>query len=175
LCSRHIRDIFMPCRRASFHQACDSQTPALYLHTVYVGHTVRKKDLILRSLERRLQMQFSMARKFPLWPLRRYNVKHSKMRNFTFGAPWPLKINTFLPNCTVCVILRANEYKMAENALSIICCLNLLLMIFWATLCYTKNKILLLLFNLTAQGLVHSSHRMLWFHKRRFFSFFVTY
>jgi hypothetical protein len=31
--------------------------------------TVRKKDLILRSIERRLQMQFSMAGKFPLWPL----------------------------------------------------------------------------------------------------------
>ncbi len=24
----------------------------------------------------------------------------------------------FMPNCTVCVIFRANEYKMAENALS---------------------------------------------------------
>jgi hypothetical protein len=51
--------------------------------------TVRKKDLILRSIERMLQMQFSMARKFPLSQLGRYNIKHSKMRNFTFNAPWP--------------------------------------------------------------------------------------
>jgi hypothetical protein len=30
-------------------------------------YTVRKKDLILRPIERMLQMQFSMARKFPLY------------------------------------------------------------------------------------------------------------
>ncbi len=53
--------------------------------------TVRKKDLILHSIERRPQMQFSMARKFPLWRLRRYSVKHFKMRNFTFDALWPRK------------------------------------------------------------------------------------
>jgi hypothetical protein len=38
-------------------------------------HTVRKMDLILRSLERMLKTQFSMARKFTLQPLRRYDVK----------------------------------------------------------------------------------------------------
>jgi hypothetical protein len=37
--------------------------------------TVRKMDLILRSIERMLKMQFSMARKFTLQPLRRYDVK----------------------------------------------------------------------------------------------------
>jgi hypothetical protein len=47
------------------------------------GYTVRKKDLILRSIERRPQMQFSMVCKFPLWRLRRYSVKYSKVRNFT--------------------------------------------------------------------------------------------
>jgi hypothetical protein len=36
-------------------------------------------------------MQFSMAHKFPLWPLLRYNLKHSKMRNFTFDNSWPEK------------------------------------------------------------------------------------
>jgi hypothetical protein len=38
-------------------------------------YTVRKMGLILRSIERMLKMQFSMARKFTLQPLRRYNVK----------------------------------------------------------------------------------------------------
>jgi hypothetical protein len=47
---------------------------------------------VLRPIARMLQMQFSMARrKFPLWPLRRCSVKLSKMRNFTFVAPWPEK------------------------------------------------------------------------------------
>jgi hypothetical protein len=41
-------------------------------------------DLILRSIERMLQTQLSMARRFKLQVLRRYNVKFSKMRNFTF-------------------------------------------------------------------------------------------
>ncbi len=36
-------------------------------------------------------MQFSIGRKSPLWPLRRNSEKHSKMRNFTFDAPWPEK------------------------------------------------------------------------------------
>ncbi len=56
-------------------------------------HTVRKKNLILRSIERRPQMQFSMVRKFPLWRLRRYSVKYSKVRNFTFNAPCQRKLN----------------------------------------------------------------------------------
>ncbi len=40
-------------------------------------------DLILRSIERMLQTQLSMARRFELQVLCRYNVKFSKMRNFT--------------------------------------------------------------------------------------------
>ncbi len=43
------------------------------------GRTVCKMNLILRSIERRPQMQFSMARKFKLQQLRRYSVKPSKM------------------------------------------------------------------------------------------------
>jgi hypothetical protein len=39
------------------------------------GGTVRKMGLILRSIERMLKMQFSMARNFTLQPLRRYDVK----------------------------------------------------------------------------------------------------
>jgi hypothetical protein len=35
-------------------------------HCLEWKYTVRKKDLILRSIERRPQMQFSMVRKFPL-------------------------------------------------------------------------------------------------------------
>jgi hypothetical protein len=49
--------------------------------------TVRKKDLILRPIERRPQMQFSIARRFKPKLLRRYSVKFSKMRNFTLGKP----------------------------------------------------------------------------------------
>jgi hypothetical protein len=41
-------------------------------------YTVRKMGLILRSIERMLKMQFSMARKFTLQPLRRYDVKPPK-------------------------------------------------------------------------------------------------
>ncbi len=52
-----------------------------------LGHTVRKMDPILRSIERRPQMQFSMARRFKLQLLRRYSVKFCKMCNFTLGAP----------------------------------------------------------------------------------------
>ncbi len=56
-------------------------------------YTVRKNDIILRSIERMLQTQLSMARKFPLWRLRRYSIKFSKLRNFTFNAPWPEETN----------------------------------------------------------------------------------
>ncbi len=49
--------------------------------------TVRKMDLILRPIERRPQMQFSMARRFKLQLLRRYSIKFYKMRNFTLGPP----------------------------------------------------------------------------------------
>ncbi len=50
--------------------------------------------LILRSVERRPQIQFPRDRKFQ-------NI-----------------LTSFLPNLTDCVIFRANEHKMAENALS---------------------------------------------------------
>ncbi len=45
-------------------------------------------DLILRSIERMLQTQLSMARMFKLQVLRRYDVKFSKMRtgNFTLDT-----------------------------------------------------------------------------------------
>ncbi len=49
--------------------------------------TAAGMDLILRSIERRPQMQFSMARRFMLQLLRRYSLKFCKMRNFTLGAP----------------------------------------------------------------------------------------
>jgi hypothetical protein len=48
----------------------------------FFAYTVRKMNLILRSLERRPQMQFSMARKFKLRQLRRYGVKPSKMSKY---------------------------------------------------------------------------------------------
>jgi hypothetical protein len=44
-------------------------------------------DLILRSIERMLQTQLSMARRFKPQVLRRYNVKFYKMRKFTLDAP----------------------------------------------------------------------------------------
>ncbi len=100
-------------------------------------HTVRKMDLILRSIKRRPQMQFSMARRFKLQLLRRYSVKFSKMRNFTLGTPWLGKLKntgrrrtTILRICNVkkykhfspylpdCVKFCSNEYKVAENSLS---------------------------------------------------------
>ncbi len=40
----------------------------------YTVYTVRKMGLILRSIERMLKMQFSMARNFMLQPLRRYDA-----------------------------------------------------------------------------------------------------
>ncbi len=43
-----------------------------------VVYTVRKMDFIICSIEQMLKMQFSMARKFTLQPLRRYDVKPSK-------------------------------------------------------------------------------------------------
>jgi len=53
------------------------------LYTDQAPHTVRTIDLILRSIERRPQMQLSIARKFPLRLLRLYRVNHSKMREST--------------------------------------------------------------------------------------------
>jgi hypothetical protein len=52
---------------------------------------IHKSKIIfsVRSIQRRPQMQFSMARKFRLLSLRRYNVKHSKLHNFPFDAPGP--------------------------------------------------------------------------------------
>jgi hypothetical protein len=49
-------------------------------------YTVRKMDLILRSIERMLQTQLSMARRFKLQVLRRYDVKFYKMHNFTLDT-----------------------------------------------------------------------------------------
>jgi hypothetical protein len=49
--------------------------------------TVCKMDLILRSIQWRPQMKFSMACRFKLQLLRRYNVEFYKMRNFTLGSP----------------------------------------------------------------------------------------
>ena len=112
-------------------------------------------DLILRSTERMLQTQLSMARRFKLQVLHRYSVKFYQMRKFTLDAPCPNKLKStggrrtnilwicilhpsilplhqwrtchrskilntykyFLPYLTDCVILRANNYKVAENAL----------------------------------------------------------
>ncbi len=51
-------------------------------------------DLILRSIERMLQTQLSMARTFKLQVLRRYNVKLSKMRNFTLDTQRPDKLKS---------------------------------------------------------------------------------
>ncbi len=56
--------------------------------------TVRKMDLILRSIERMLQTQLSMARRFKLQVLRRYNIKFSKMRNFMLETPWLNKLKS---------------------------------------------------------------------------------
>jgi hypothetical protein len=47
-----------------------------------------KMDLILCSMEYILKMQFSMTRKFILQLLQRSNVKLTKLRNFTFDAPY---------------------------------------------------------------------------------------
>ncbi len=46
------------------------------------SYTVRKMDPILRSIQRMLQTQLSMARKFMLRLLRRYSVMHSEMCKF---------------------------------------------------------------------------------------------
>ncbi len=58
--------------------------PLLFLHHT---HTDSKMELILRSIQQRLQMQFSMARKFTLRPSRRYSVKHSKRVNMCPTLP----------------------------------------------------------------------------------------
>jgi hypothetical protein len=77
-----------------FNVQCTMYTPLRYaplLLTPFIlpsfsltlAYTVRKMDLILRSIERMLQTQLSMARRFKLQVLRRYNVKFSKLRKFT--------------------------------------------------------------------------------------------
>ena len=57
----------------------NTKTKILFHHTeIYCTvYTVRKMDPILRSIQRMLQTQLSMVRKFTLWQLRRYSVKHS--------------------------------------------------------------------------------------------------
>ena len=60
-----------------------SSTLPIYFFKIEIvtldGCTVRTIDLILRPIEPTLQIQFSMARKFPLQPLPLYRVNHSKM------------------------------------------------------------------------------------------------
>jgi|688.fasta_scaffold1772350_1 hypothetical protein len=63
------------------------ENPHWHVNRNHLLFTVHKMGLILRSLERRPQMKFSMSRKFILQLLRRYNVKHSKTRNFMLDAP----------------------------------------------------------------------------------------
>ncbi len=60
---------------------------AAFCLTDFIDYTVRKMDLILHSIQRRPQMQFSMGRRFMLQLLRRYSVKFCKMLNFTLGPP----------------------------------------------------------------------------------------
>jgi hypothetical protein len=43
------------------------KSPTEGIRLIYNIRTVRKMNLILRSIERRPQMQFSMGRKFKLW------------------------------------------------------------------------------------------------------------
>jgi hypothetical protein len=52
-----------------------------------VGATTLYINLILRSLEWMLQKQFSVARRFKLQVLRRYNLKFYEMRNFALDTP----------------------------------------------------------------------------------------
>ncbi len=73
-----------PCVIQSITLGCSSHRTDYILSNC----TVRKMDLILRPIERRPQMQFSMARRFKLQLLRRYSVKFSKMHKFALGTPW---------------------------------------------------------------------------------------
>jgi hypothetical protein len=93
-----------------------------------LDHTVRKKDLILRSIERRPQMQFSIFCKFPLWRLRRYSVKNSKVLNFTFNAPCQRKLNNtswartnILWNCSPSLYLCATLSLELEEFFQVLC------------------------------------------------------
>ncbi len=60
----------------------------IILQACFKGNTVRKMDLILRSTERMLKMQFSMARKFTLQPLRRYDVKPPEKTEQAYSYVW---------------------------------------------------------------------------------------
>jgi hypothetical protein len=51
------------------------EAPLPLLRIKALSHTVRKMGLILRSIERMLKMQFSIARKFTLQLLRIYDIK----------------------------------------------------------------------------------------------------
>jgi hypothetical protein len=53
-------------------QICSAASDFEHFFLFTTHCTVRKNDIILRSIERMLQTQLSMARKFPLWRLRRY-------------------------------------------------------------------------------------------------------
>jgi hypothetical protein len=52
-----------------------------------VGATTLYVNLILCSMERMLQTQFSMARRFKLQELCRYNLKFYEMCNFALDTP----------------------------------------------------------------------------------------
>jgi hypothetical protein len=69
--------------------SCDLSTSRS--HAIICTLSVKRTSYYV--LERRPQMQFSMVRKFPLWRLRRYSVKYSKVGNFTFNAPCRRKLN----------------------------------------------------------------------------------
>jgi len=47
-------------------------------------YTVHKTGLILPSIDRKPSIQFSMANKFKLQPLRRYDVKHTEKTAGTY-------------------------------------------------------------------------------------------
>jgi hypothetical protein len=58
------------------HQTLYPRYAFLLLSAIFYSlYIVRKMDLILRSIERMLKTQLSMARNFTLQPLRRHDVK----------------------------------------------------------------------------------------------------
>ncbi len=70
--------------RISITTMSASQQPSTGMHTVW------KMDLILRSIQRRPQMQFSIGRKFTLWHYAdktESSAKKPHIRNLTFDAP----------------------------------------------------------------------------------------
>jgi hypothetical protein len=82
-----IRARILKLLRAPGIKAIDSLYPVASLcghgasNAPAVSYTVRKMGLILRSIERMLKIQFSIACKFTLQPLRRYDVKPPEKQN----------------------------------------------------------------------------------------------